>query len=120
MKQGTSMRRWLRRAAIVAAFLLLAPYVLTLFYAFVPPVSTPMLWRWATFQQVNRTYVPIEKISPALTLAVIIAEDGRFCGHHGIDFTEIQNALADGDDLGDMRGASTITQQLAKNLFLWS
>lgn len=109
----------MRRLVIAAAILLLTPYVLTLLYAFVPPVSTLMLGRWVTFRKVERTYVPIEKISPSLTLAVIIAEDGRFCGHHGIDLTEIQNALADGDDLGDVRGASTITQQLAKNLFLW-
>ena len=93
--------------------------MLTLIYAFVPPVSTLMLGRWVTFRNVDRTYVPIDRISPSLTLAVIIAEDGRFCGHHGIDLTEIQNALADGEDLGDVRGASTITQQLAKNLFLW-
>ncbi len=104
---------------MVGLVLLVTPYLLTLFYAFIPPVSTLMLGRWATFRKVDRTYVPIERISPSLTLAVIIAEDGRFCGHHGIDLTEIQNALADGDDLDDLRGASTITQQLAKNLFLW-
>jgi monofunctional biosynthetic peptidoglycan transglycosylase len=78
-----------------------------------------MLARWATFRKVERTYVPIDRISPSLTLAVIIAEDGRFCGHFGVDITEIKDALADGDDLSDIRGASTITQQLAKNLFLW-
>jgi monofunctional biosynthetic peptidoglycan transglycosylase len=104
---------------MVGLVLLVTPYLLTLFYAFIPPVSTLMLGRWVTFRKVDRTFVPIEKISPSLTLAVIIAEDGRFCGHHGIDLTEIQNALADGDDLDDLRGASTITQQLAKNLFLW-
>jgi monofunctional biosynthetic peptidoglycan transglycosylase len=119
MKQGTTMRRWLRRAAMIAVILLLAPYAITLVYAFLPPVSTPMLWRWATFRRVERTYVPIERISPSLGLAVIIAEDGRFCGHIGIDLKEIQDAIAESDDLRDMRGASTITQQLAKNLFLW-
>jgi monofunctional biosynthetic peptidoglycan transglycosylase len=119
MKQSVWRHRWLRRVVVAAIVLLLAPYALTLVYAFVPPVSTPMLWRWATFQRVERTYVPIERISPSLILAVIIAEDGRFCGHYGIDLTEIQNALEDGDDLSDVRGASTITQQVAKNLFLW-
>jgi monofunctional biosynthetic peptidoglycan transglycosylase len=119
MKQGFAARRWLWRLVTVAVVLLLAPYVLTLVYAFVPPVSTPMLWRWATFQRVERTYVPFDRISPSLALAVIIAEDGRFCGHYGIDFKEIQDAIAESDDLRDMRGASTITQQLAKNLFLW-
>jgi monofunctional biosynthetic peptidoglycan transglycosylase len=119
MKRSGTLRQWLRKVVIVAVILLLAPYVLTLVYAFVPPVSTPMLWRWATFQRVERTYVPFERISPSLALSVIIAEDGRFCGHYGIDFKEIQDAIAESDDLRDMRGASTITQQLAKNLFLW-
>jgi monofunctional biosynthetic peptidoglycan transglycosylase len=119
MKLSSTLRRWLRRAAIVVLVLLVTPYLLTLVYAFVPPVSTLMLGRWVTFRKVERAYVPIDRISPSLTLAVIIAEDGRFCGHHGIDLTEIQDALADGDDLSEVRGASTITQQLAKNLFLW-
>jgi monofunctional biosynthetic peptidoglycan transglycosylase len=118
-RRSGTLRQWLRRVVIVAVILLLAPYGLTLVYAFAPPVSTPMLWRWATFQRVERTYVPFERISPALALSVIIAEDGRFCGHYGIDFKEIQDAIAESDDLRDMRGASTITQQLAKNLFLW-
>ena len=119
MKQRVTLRRWLRRAVVACLCILLAPYVLTIFYAFMPPVSTLMLARWATFRKVERTYVPIDRISPSLTLAVIIAEDGRFCGHFGVDITEIKDALADGDDLSDIRGASTITQQLAKNLFLW-
>ena len=63
--------------------------------------------------------MPLSRISPALPLAVIVAEDGRFCSHHGVDFTEIRDALADADDLDDLRGGSTITQQVAKNLFLW-
>jgi monofunctional biosynthetic peptidoglycan transglycosylase len=105
---------------MVAVFLLVTPYVLTVVYAFVPPVSTLMLARWVTGRKVERTYVPIERISPRLTLAVIIAEDGRFCGHYGVDLAEIRDAISDGDDLSEMRGASTITQQLAKNLFLWS
>ena len=54
-----------------------------------------------------------------LPLAVIIAEDGRFCSHHGVDFAEIREAIADADDIDEMRGGSTITQQVAKNLFLW-
>jgi monofunctional biosynthetic peptidoglycan transglycosylase len=119
MKQNVSRHRWLRGVVVVAVVLLVAPYLLTLVYAFVPPVSTPMLWRWATFQRVQRTYVPIDRISPSLILAVIVAEDGRFCGHIGIDLKEIRDAIAESDDLSDMRGASTITQQLAKNLFLW-
>ena len=58
-------------------------------------------------------------ISPRLALAVIVAEDGRFCSHYGVDFAEIREAISEADDLDDMRGGSTITQQVAKNLFLW-
>ena len=119
MKQASTLRRWLRRAAVACLCILLAPYLLVLVYAFVQPVSTLMLARWATGRKVERTYVPIDRISRSLTLAVVIAEDGRFCSHRGVDLTEIQDALADGEDLSEIRGASTITQQLAKNLFLW-
>ncbi len=68
---------------------------------------------------VERRYVPLSRIAPALPLAVVIAEDGRFCSHHGVDFAEIRDAIADAEDLDELRGGSTITQQVAKNLFLW-
>lgn len=102
---------------VIGLFLL--PYGLTLLYSVVNPVSTLMLWRTVTGQRVERTFVPIERIAPALPLAVVIAEDGRFCTHPGVDFTEINNAIEDAEGLGDVRGGSTITQQVAKNLFLW-
>jgi monofunctional biosynthetic peptidoglycan transglycosylase len=108
------------RTVIFAVLVLLAlPYALTLLYAAVDPVSTVMLWRRMSGERVERQYVPLERISPTLTLAVIIAEDGRFCSHHGVDFQEIRGAIADAEDLDDLRGGSTITQQVAKNLFLW-
>ncbi len=104
-------------AALLA--LLAAPYVLAPFYAAGRPVSTVMLWRELTGQRVERDYVPLARISPALIHAVIVAEDGRFCTHYGVDFAEIREAIDEADDLEDMRGGSTITQQVAKNLFLW-
>jgi monofunctional biosynthetic peptidoglycan transglycosylase len=97
----------------------LLPYLLTLLYSVVAPISTVMLWREVTGQRVEHRYVPLARIAPALPLAVVIAEDGRFCGHYGVDFTEINNAIEDAEGLDDLRGGSTITQQLAKNLFLW-
>jgi monofunctional biosynthetic peptidoglycan transglycosylase len=111
--------RPLRYAVMVMLALLLLPYLLAPFYALGEPVSTVMLWRRITGQRVVRQYEPLSRISPALTLAVIIAEDGRFCTHHGVDFAEIRDAIATADDLDDARGGSTITQQVAKNLFLW-
>ncbi len=111
--------RPLRWTALVVLGVLLLPYLIAPFYAFGEPVSTPMLWRRMMGERVERIYVPISRVSSALVQAVVIAEDGRFCEHYGIDFTEIQNAISTADDLADMRGASTITQQVAKNLFLW-
>jgi len=99
--------------------LILLPYLITPLYAVIDPVSTVMLWRRISGARVDRQYVPISRMSPALPRAVIIAEDGRFCTHHGIDLAEIREALAESDDLDEMRGGSTITQQVAKNLFLW-
>ncbi len=111
--------RLVRTVIFVVLVLLLAPYAITPFYAVVDPVSTVMLWRSVSGAPMQRQYVPLGRVAPALSLAVIIAEDGRFCSRHGVDFAEIRDALADADDLDDLRGGSTITQQVAKNLFLW-
>jgi monofunctional biosynthetic peptidoglycan transglycosylase len=111
--------RALRTIAIVILAVLLLPYLLTPLYAVVDPISTVMLWRRLSGARVERDYVPLSRISPSLPLAVIIAEDGRFCSHHGVDLAEIREAIAEADDLDEIRGGSTITQQVAKNLFLW-
>jgi monofunctional glycosyltransferase len=89
-------------------------------YRFVNPVSTLMLWRWARGARVERIFVPIERMAPVLPITVIASEDGRFCSHHGIDWRELRERLEDADDISEARGVSTITQQTAKNLFLWS
>lgn len=114
-----SFRSIVRAAAIVVAVLVLLPYVIAPFYRVIDPVSTLMLWRWMKGDRVERQWTPIKNISPALPLAVIVAEDGQFCTHHGIDFGELRQAFTEVEDLSDARGGSTITQQLAKNLFLW-
>jgi monofunctional biosynthetic peptidoglycan transglycosylase len=111
--------RPLRWIAVAVLVLLALPYAIAPFYAFGHPVSTVMLWRRLTGQRVERLYVPLARISPNLARTVIVAEDGRFCSHYGVDFAEIQDAIQDADTLEDMRGGSTITQQVAKNLFLW-
>jgi monofunctional biosynthetic peptidoglycan transglycosylase len=111
--------RLLRWALAIFVVLLLLPYLLVLVYLVVPPVSTPMLWRWVTGQRVERVWVPLPEIAPALPLAVIVAEDARFCQHRGVDMRALREAIEDADDLGEARGASTITQQTVKNLFLW-
>jgi len=118
------MRATLRRSfSVVAAIvliLLLLPYLIVPLYRFGQPVSTPMLWRWAKGSRVERVFVPLGRIAPTLPLAVVVAEDGSFCHNRGIDLGAIREALQQADeDIDEARGGSTITQQTAKNLFLW-
>jgi monofunctional glycosyltransferase len=114
-----SLRRMAAGGAIVIVVLILIPYAIAPFYRVVDPVSTLMLWRWATGARVDRVWLPLDRISPALPLAIIGAEDGTFCHNRGIDLGAMREALEQYDDTGRERGASTITQQTAKNLFLW-
>jgi monofunctional glycosyltransferase len=109
----------LRAAIIVAGLFILLPYVLVPLYRFVNPVSTPMVWRWVTGQPVQHMFLPLSQIAPALPLAVIVAEDGRYCSHHGVDFLELRGIVEDAEDFESLRGGSTVTQQTVKNLFLW-
>jgi len=111
--------RILRGIAIAILVVLLLPYAIAPLYHAVNPVSTLMLWRRATGARVERTWVPLTAIAPALPRTVMASEDARFCIHHGIDFGELRAAIEDADDLSEMRGGSTIAQQTAKNLFLW-
>jgi monofunctional glycosyltransferase len=112
-------RRFLRAAVLLVAAVLLLPYALTPLYLVVNPVSTPMIWRWLSGARVERSYVPFSAIAPVLPVTVIVAEDARFCSHSGIDWTQVREAIGGADDLSEARGGSTITQQVAKNLFLW-
>jgi len=120
--ERSGLRAVVRAVLLVGVILLMLPYLIAPLYRFVDPVSALMLWRWARGERVERIWTPLGQISPALPLAVISAEDGQFCRHHGVDFGELRDVLRDVDDVGDLgevRGGSTITQQVAKNLFLW-
>ena len=100
---GSRLPRPLRIAGFAMLALLVLPYLIVPFYAFGKPVSTVMLWRQLSGGRVPRTYVPLSRISPALALAVIVAEDGRFCSHHGVDFQEIRGARASRSRSGPRR-----------------
>lgn len=106
--------RWLVLACILAGAWVGAALVV---YRFVPVPSTLMLGRWLTLRPVDRQWVPLSEISPTLIRAVIASEDQRFCSHAGVDWIEL-NAVLDDED-GPSRGASTLTMQTAKNVFLW-
>jgi len=115
-------RRWAKTALACAVALALIPIVLTFVYipSFVHPVSTLMLKDIATFTGYDRRWVSIDDVAPVLAHSVIMSEDGQFCFHRGVDLGELKGVLDDAME-GDLtRGASTITMQTVKNLFLWS
>lgn len=118
------LRRWFSLRNLVIAVIVagLVPASLGLLYraAFVHPVSTPMLARWASLQRVDRRWIAIDDISPVLVHSVIMSEDGQFCRHRGVDWAELNAVISDALEGEKARGASTIPMQTAKNLFLWN
>lgn len=113
----TRITPWVPRVKKALIVLAVAPFLLSLVYAVLPPpVTTVMLWKiWG--RGIDYRWVPITQMSPSLPKAVLAAEDTRFCLHGAIDWESMSDALD--DEGGPKRGASTITMQLAKNLFLW-
>jgi monofunctional glycosyltransferase len=111
----------LRYLSIWAAALLVGlPATLTLLYAVVPPPITPlMIVRLVQGEGLAKTWRSRDHIAPDLFRAVIAGEDARFCTHFGFDSVELENAWRGWRDGGRVRGASTITMQTARNLFLW-
>ncbi len=104
-------------ALALAAMLVLVALVVV--YRAVAPPSTLMLARWIAREPVDRQWVALAEISPFLRSAVIGSEDSLFCRHHGVDWGALREVIDEADEDGPTRGASTITMQTAKNLFLW-
>jgi monofunctional biosynthetic peptidoglycan transglycosylase len=108
-----------RNLLLILLAVLLLPYLLAPLYRTGHPVSTLMVWRWLTAAPVSRQWVAFSAISPSLPRSVVASEDAKFCSHHGIDWDALRNVIDDAEDGEVARGGSTITQQVAKNLFLW-
>ncbi len=85
-----------------------------------PPGTILMAQRKLSGEKIVRSWTPLTESSPNLVTAVIAAEDTRFCLHNGIDFEAIDKALEEAENGKRLRGASTISQQTAKNAFLWN
>lgn len=117
---GSPPLRLIRRLIVIVVLVLLVPYVLTPLYSGGHPVSALMAWRWVTGSPVARDWIDLGAMSQALPRSVVASEDAKFCSHHGIDWDSLQNAIEDAQDGEISGGGSTITQQVAKNLFLWS
>ena len=110
------------RAVFIAGLVVffIGPVVVVAIYRFVPPpVTFLMVQRAVEGRGFERQWVPMEQISPSLVRAVIAAEDARFCEHHGFDLEAIEKAMAANAAGKKLRGGSTISQQTAKNIFLW-
>jgi monofunctional biosynthetic peptidoglycan transglycosylase len=116
------MLRWIARllawSAVLATMLVAAVLILTVIALAITPPSTLMLWRQMRGEAVERIVVPLDAVSPHLVRAIIASEDARYCAHSGVDFIALGEVL-DEDDGMPSRGASTITMQTAKNVFLW-
>jgi monofunctional biosynthetic peptidoglycan transglycosylase len=95
------------------------PYLVAPLYRTGHPASTMMVWRWLSGEPMSRQWIDFTAISPYLPRSVVVAEDAHFCKHHGVDLGALREALQDAEEGERLRGASTITQQVAKNLFLW-
>jgi monofunctional biosynthetic peptidoglycan transglycosylase len=108
-----------RNLLLIVLAALLLPYLVAPLYRVGHPVSTLMAWRWLRGAPMSRQWVDFSAISPFLPRSVVSAEDANFCSHHGIDWGALREVIDDAEDGEVARGGSTITQQVAKNLFLW-
>ena len=109
-------------AWLLVGFLLLIIALIVLLRFVNPPTSTFMLGHLfsGSSHELRHEWVSLDEISPWVPLAVVASEDQRFPYHQGVDFSAIRKALAEYRAGQGLRGASTITQQTAKNLFLWN
>lgn len=113
--------KWIFRLCL--AFVIISLLWVTLLKWVNPGTTLLMLSRKSSAKTENnalfKKWVPLEQISTRMQLAAICGEDQRFCEHHGFDFDAIGKAIKNNVTGGKLRGASTISQQTAKNVFLW-
>ena len=113
---------WVRRLFVwVLVIAVVFPVTLTAIYRFVPPpITILMVQRLFEGKGLTRHWRPLSEISPRLVRAVVAAEDARFCAHMGFDIEAIEKAMKNNERRPNrLRGGSTISQQTAKNVFLW-
>lgn len=104
----------------ILALLIALPLAPVLVYRLVPPPITPlMVIRLFEGEGLEKDWVPLQAIAPGLIRAAMAGEDTRFCSHHGFDWQAIDKAIDRYEDGGRPLGASTISMQTAKNVFLW-
>jgi monofunctional biosynthetic peptidoglycan transglycosylase len=110
----------LARGVVFAGLALLLVFVgLVALYSVARPVSTLMLGRMVEGKSYERVYVRLADIAPVVVASVIASEDDGFCQNDGVDWDALHEVISGAGRNGPSRGASTITMQTAKNLFLW-
>ncbi|MBQ7791055.1 MAG: monofunctional biosynthetic peptidoglycan transglycosylase [Rikenellaceae bacterium] len=115
------MKRALRYIGIFAVAMFLLSIVTTIAYRWINPPITPLMISQAfNGAGIKKEWVPLDQISPNLVCASIASEDNNFLGHRGFDIGAIYDAIDEHNRGKRQRGASTISQQTAKNVFLWS
>jgi monofunctional biosynthetic peptidoglycan transglycosylase len=119
-RRATLLRRLVNLAYLLPFALIALFLILAVVYSQTRPPSMLMLGRWVTGQTVDRRWVGLDEMSRNLIAAVVTSEDARFCSHHGVDWVEMRSAIDDDEEGVRSRGASTITMQTVKNLFLWN
>lgn len=121
-KTRRSFKQFLIRFTLAfVALIFLIPAALLLLYRFefVHPVSTLMVKEGLIGHGAKREWIAIDDMAPVLYQSVLSSEDGKFCSHSGVDWQALNQVIEDAIDGEKTRGASTITMQLVKNLFLW-
>ena len=114
-------RNWFRRVFEAVLWVVVVVHLYAIALRFVPvPGTVLMVQRAVAGETIRKDWTRIEDISPHLPRAILGGEDSRFCDHRGLDFKAIQDAMSDNAQGGRRRGGSTITQQSAKNVFLWN
>lgn len=109
--------RWCVRALMVS---LVGSVLIVTIYRFInPPITLLMIGRTLDGDPLHKQWTALEDIAPSLPLAAIASEDSHFCTHHGFDLRAIANAERANAHGHKLRGGSTISQQTAKNVFLW-
>jgi len=122
------LRRLLRWLGAAVLLCIAASWIVVLMLRFLPPPTSAVMLERLLSQRlhghshyrIQQHWVPWQSMSPYLPLAVIAGEDQKFPFHHGFDLESIHQAIDDADAGERLRGASTISQQTAKNLFLWN
>lgn len=120
MRSQRSFLGKLARVFVVAALALILTFIASIaLYTVAPPVSTLMIARKIEGKSYERFYRRLDDVSTAALAAVLASEDASFCRNDGVDWGALNEVLARAGNRGPRRGASTITMQTAKNLFLW-